>query len=199
MRKSIIVVFLCFVTWTVLGQEQEPYNVLFIAVDDLNDWTGFLGGHPDALTPHMDALAETGMVFTNAHTPIPLCNPSRSAILTGFRPHTTGIYYNPSNGRDHQNIRSSPVTEKATILLEYFRDNKYFVMGGGKIYHSRAGLDDTWNRWLGNRGDYGTPPDEDLYDNGVEWGPTDIPIEESRDMLTAHWAADQLKKEYNKP
>lgn len=199
MRILITVVFFCFCKLVSLGQEKEPFNVLFIAVDDLNDWTGFLGGHPDALTPHMDALAETGMVFTNAHTPIPLCNPSRSAILTGFRPHTTGIYYNPSNGRDHQNIRSSPVTEKATILLEYFRDNNYFVMGGGKIYHSREGLGDTWDSWFRKSGTYGTPSDADLYDNGLEWGPTDIPIEESRDIITANWVADQLKNEYDKP
>ena len=42
-------------------------NVLFIAIDDLNDWVGFLGGHPQTRTPNMDRLAARGVVFTNAH------------------------------------------------------------------------------------------------------------------------------------
>ena len=55
-------------------------NVLFIAIDDLNDWTGMLKGNSQALTPHMDKLASQGMVFTNAHCAAPACGPSRSAI-----------------------------------------------------------------------------------------------------------------------
>jgi hypothetical protein len=46
---------------------QKPYNVLFIAIDDLNDWTGFLGGHPQTLTPHMDKLAGEGMLSLKRH------------------------------------------------------------------------------------------------------------------------------------
>ena len=61
-------------------------NVLFIAIDDLNDWVGFLGGHPQALTPNMDRLAERGIVFTNAHCASPACNPSRAAIFSGKMP-----------------------------------------------------------------------------------------------------------------
>ena len=45
----------------------QPYNVLFIAIDDLNDWTGFFGGHPQTLTPNMDKLASKGMVFDHAY------------------------------------------------------------------------------------------------------------------------------------
>jgi hypothetical protein len=58
-------------------QETRP-DVLFIALDDLNDWVGVLGGHPQASTPNIDALARRGTLFFNAHTPAPLCNPSRS-------------------------------------------------------------------------------------------------------------------------
>ena len=47
-----------------------PPNILFIAIDDLNDWVGCLGGHPQAKTPHMDRLARRGTLFTNAHCKI---------------------------------------------------------------------------------------------------------------------------------
>ena len=70
----------------------ERPNVLFIALDDLNDWVGCLGGHPQVKTPHMDRLAQRGTVFLNAHCQAPLCNPSRTSLLTGLRPSTTGVY-----------------------------------------------------------------------------------------------------------
>src|SRR5438552_17440477 len=67
-------------------------HVLFVAIDDLNDWVGCLGGHPQVKTPNLDRLARRGALFTNAHCQAPLCNPSRSSLLTGLRPSTTGIY-----------------------------------------------------------------------------------------------------------
>ena len=54
--------------------ETKP-NVLFISVDDLNDWIGCLGGHPQSKTPNIDRLAASGVLFTNAHCPAPACNP----------------------------------------------------------------------------------------------------------------------------
>ena len=67
-------------------------NVLMIAVDDLNDWVGCLGGHPQAKTPHIDRLASRGMLFSNAHCQAPICNPSRVSLMTGRLASTTGIY-----------------------------------------------------------------------------------------------------------
>src|SRR5438067_13208601 len=67
-------------------------NVLFIAIDDLNDWEHCLGGHPQVKTPNIDKLASRGVLFTNSHCQAPLCNPSRTSILTGLRPSTTGVY-----------------------------------------------------------------------------------------------------------
>ena len=58
-------------------------NVLLICVDDLNDWTGFLGGHPGAITPNMDALATRGRNFTNAHCDVPVCSASRASVMSG--------------------------------------------------------------------------------------------------------------------
>ena len=70
-------------------------NVLFIAVDDLNDWIGQLGGHPQSKTPNIDRLAERGVLFRKAYCAAPACNPSRVAIMTGRRPSSTGVYTNP--------------------------------------------------------------------------------------------------------
>jgi choline-sulfatase len=68
-------------------------NVLLISIDDLNDWVGCLGGHPQAKTPNIDRLAGTGTLFENSHCQSPVCNPSRASMMTGRYPHTTGIYF----------------------------------------------------------------------------------------------------------
>ena len=78
----------------------SPPNVLFIAIDDLNDWIGCLKGHPQTLTPNIDRLAATGTLFTNAHCPAPACNPSRSAIMTGIAPNKSGLYDNRQKMRE---------------------------------------------------------------------------------------------------
>ena len=67
-------------------------NVVFIAIDDQNDWIGHLGGHPLAKTPHLDRLAARGTTFLNAHCQAPLCNPSRTSLMLSLRPTTTGVY-----------------------------------------------------------------------------------------------------------
>ena len=58
---------LCFWMAESYVQDSKKPNILFIAIDDLNDWVGFMGGHPQARTPHMDALAKQGRNFINAH------------------------------------------------------------------------------------------------------------------------------------
>ena len=55
-----------------------------ICIDDLNDWTGFLGGHPDVSTPNMDELAERGRNFSNAHCAVPVCSSSRVSVMSGL-------------------------------------------------------------------------------------------------------------------
>ena len=94
-KKQTTILFLalsllCVSEAKAAGQEDRKPNVLFIAIDDLNDWTGMLKGNPQAKTPHMDKLASQGMVFTNAHCAAPACGPSRSAIMSGIRPSTSG-------------------------------------------------------------------------------------------------------------
>ena len=107
----------------------ERPNVLFIAADDLNDWIGCLGGHPQAHTPNLDALAARGTLFANAHCQSPLCNPSRSSLLTGMRPSTTGIYGLAPG------IRALDATKARITLPQTFTRAGYHSYTCGKIYH----------------------------------------------------------------
>ena len=104
--KQNMNLFLAVLLWYIVGttsqgqdsdQPDEKPNVRFIAIDDLNDWTDMLKGNPQAKTPHMDKLASKGMLFTNAHCAAPACGPSRSAIMSGIRPSTSGNYINKSS------------------------------------------------------------------------------------------------------
>lgn len=107
----------------------EKPNVLFIAVDDLNDWIGCLKGHPQALTPNMDRLAARGVLFTNAHCTAPACNPSRAAVFSGRMPQVTGVWSNQSGslGRNYP---------KARLLPTAFSQAGYRTLGTGKLLHS---------------------------------------------------------------
>lgn len=107
-------------------------NVLFIAIDDQNDWIGVLGGHPQAQTPHIDGLAKRGTLFTNAHTQSPLCNPARSSLLTGLRPSSTGIYGLAPGIRDVEQLRNH------VTLPQTYTQAGYFTFTAGKIYHDGA-------------------------------------------------------------
>jgi len=104
-------------------------NVLMIAIDDLNDWVGCLGGHPQARTPQMDRLASRGTVFLNAHVQSPLCNPSRASLMTGLRPSTTGIYGLAPG------IREVEALKHWVTLPQYFASHGYATAGFGKVYH----------------------------------------------------------------
>lgn len=106
-------------------------NILMICVDDLNDWVGFLGGHPQAKTPNMDKLASKGVNFTNAHCTAPGCSPSRNALLFGVEPHKSGLYpfYNLNNVNAESLDRYMPMP-----LL--FRENGYETVGISKVWHN---------------------------------------------------------------
>src|SRR5690606_37797939 len=75
-------------------------NVLFVVFDDLNDWEGCMFGHPLSITPNIDRLANKGILFSNAHSAGTMCCPSRTSVITGLRPTTTGIYKNTDTPLD---------------------------------------------------------------------------------------------------
>ena len=66
----------------------EKPNVIFIVIDDMNDWISLLDNNSPIKTPNLIRLAERGMLFTKAYCPSPACNPSRVSVLTGLRPYT---------------------------------------------------------------------------------------------------------------
>ncbi len=108
-------------------------NILFIAIDDQNDWIGHLGGHPLAKTPHLDRLAARGTSFLNAHCNAPLCNPSRTSLMLGLRPTTTGIY-----GLAPW-FRTLPEWRDRVALPQHFANHGYRTAATGKIYHGGTG------------------------------------------------------------
>jgi arylsulfatase A-like enzyme len=104
-------------------------NVLMIAVDDLNDWVGCLGGHPQVKTPNIDRLARRGTVFTNAHCQSPLCNPSRTSFLTGRRPSSTGVYgLQPG-------FRKVEALKDVVTVFQHFAVQGYETFCAGKVFH----------------------------------------------------------------
>ena len=74
------------------GELSSDLNVLFIVCDDLNDFEGVFGGHPQAHTPNIDAFAAESIRFVNAHTNAPICGPSRSSFMTGIYPHNSKVF-----------------------------------------------------------------------------------------------------------
>ena len=114
-----------------LTSNQKQFNILFLISDDMNDWIGCLGGHPDAITPNLDRLAGRAVLFKQAHCSAPICNPSRASVMTGLNPSTTGCYNN------RQAFRMSPVGFDAVTLPRYFSNHGYFSTGVGKITHGK--------------------------------------------------------------
>ena len=212
---------------TAAEKPRAPYNVLFIAIDDLNDWVGAFGGAPQAqsATPRMDKFARNGsVVFQQANCAGPVCCPSRSALLSGFMPNRSGIYGNS------QNMRDSELVQTHYTLPEYFSKHGYRTLSTGKIFHKHAGDDGQWafDEWVPTEGGSGSQVDpqhltsrnRNLIDGkpapfaplksrgndsgdgeGVDfaWGPTKGPKEESRDWKAAKWAAAQLARPSDKP
>jgi len=113
-----------------LGQEKP--DILFIAIDDMNDWVGVLGGHEQTKTPNIDRLASQGMVFTNAHTVATSCLPSRTAVLTGVSPFKSGVYNQSGDWREVEALQG------LATLPEFFREAGYRVVGAGKIFHAHT-------------------------------------------------------------
>lgn len=134
MIKSVV--FLLMFSLSTISYSQEKPNVLFIAIDDLNDWIGILDGHPQTKTPNIDALAKSGMLFTNAHCQAPICAPSRASVMSGLYPTTTGNYLQL---QDIDIKKSNTESSNSIFLPDYFEKYGYKTMGVGKIYHDGDG------------------------------------------------------------
>lgn len=174
---------------------KERPNVLFIAVDDLNDWTGHLAGHPQAKTPNIDRLVARGVTFTNAHCAAPACNPSRAALMSGLRPWDTGIY---TNGDPAQGVLRNTLT-----INRHFLANGYKVKGGGKIYHNLAaeGRNDSWSEWVGLLPTAGGNVHNlnGLDKSHFDWGAIPAKTSDMGDHKLTNWAIEQLQQPSEQP
>ena len=179
------------------AEAQRRPNVLFISIDDLNDWAGILGGHPHARTPNLDRLAARGVSFENAHCAAPLCNPSRTSTLTGLRPSTTGVYGNRSNWRT--------ALPDVVSLPHLFRKQGYTTLGCGKVFH--VADKKAWTEHPPspctrppNAGGYEPRRRDYINIKGVRWGPSrsrrDGPHSDAR---VADQVSRWLSKRHDRP
>jgi len=161
-RSLIIVIALLLVCTSCKSQEEikkdtQP-NVLLIMVDDLNDYQGVYGGHPQTKTPNIDKLAHSSTVFENAHTNVPVCQPSRNSLFTGVYPH---------NSRDFgwtPHFKQAVLKDKKT-LVELFKENGYKTFGSGKLLHKNVKR--YWDEWGIPEGiNYGPHASSGIDENG---------------------------------
>ncbi len=192
-------------------------NVIFFAVDDMNDWSGPMGSK-QAKTPNMDRLAAMGVTFTNAHTAGIYCAPSRSAIFTGRYATTTGVYTNEIYFYDHPEYCPLQVA---------FKEGGYGAYGTGKLFHHPAGCVDLrgWDEfyvrteiqkktgWPMDGWEHGAPlpdpyPHSRFNQINEKWtgkpfmegGPIpDKKAESITDTVRTNWACDVLRREHDKP
>ncbi len=189
-------------------------NVLFISIDDLNDWVSILDGYPGVRTPNLERLAQAGVTFTRAYCSAPACNPSRVSVMTGLRPSTSEIYSNFEKLREY--------LPDTLTLPEAFRMAGYRVAGGGKVFHGAYPYGrpqaagnlpnelpwDAYDHDPSLWDDYFTfPPDQvpqgmplNAMDKPIfDWGPGGAPEEITPDARLAAWAAEQLTRPQSRP
>jgi len=210
---NVIVYFSIFLSVPFVQAKEAKPNVLFIAVDDLNDWVGKLGGHPQARTPNMDLLSSRGLLFTKAYCSAPSCNASRSSVLTGMRPSTTGIYINSHDWRQ------ASILKNAVTLPHHFKNSGYLTMGAGKLFHAHTFFDkknlegysdpDAWDAYFPSKTQQ--MPEEvvpetwplnsskKFYRGHFDWAPLQISNLDMADAKVVDWASKQLAKTHKKP
>lgn len=177
-------------------------DVLFIVLDDMNDWISLLDPGAPVQTPHLQRLADRGMLFSRAYVPSPACNPSRSAILTGVSPATSGVYGNKSDWRG--------ALPHAVTLPRHFMDHGYRVEGAGKIYHHHlAGAfheAEAFHEFLAMP----WPPDApmptaklnrlpDYGSANTDWGPWPENEADALDVRSVDWCIRKMQEERPQP
>lgn len=213
MAKVLLVALLIFISSaTLIAKERgslEKPNVLFISIDDLNDWAGFLENYPHISTPNIDRLAKQGVAFSNAHCQAPICAPSRASLMTGLYPHTTGLYY---QFNDIQIKQSGEAALGAVMLPDYFENNGYKTLAVGKVFHGgdEAEVFQEYGgvfpkmkfgpRFNENRLNYDPTQFSDKWSTATDWGAyKDMDDSETSDYKIADWAVDKLDTDHDKP
>ncbi|MEM9281774.1 MAG: sulfatase, partial [Verrucomicrobiota bacterium] len=202
--KVISLIAVVFLSWpSMLHAAPSQPNVLFIAIDDLNDWIGCLGEHPQVQTPNIDRLAARGTLFTNAHCQAPICGPSRASLLTGLYPWTNGVYQQPG-----KSLNDDTETFRGHLLPQYFEQHGYKTLGAGKITHGINHAQVFME--FGPRGSFGPKPengfrfhyhlpDVPYSETQTDWGAFPDQDSEMPDHEIATWAVEQLGEKHEDP
>ncbi|MEM1297416.1 MAG: sulfatase-like hydrolase/transferase, partial [Verrucomicrobiota bacterium] len=151
----VFLVFLTFASLASLSASDRKPNVLLIICDDLNDYVETLGGHPQAATPNLRRLMQSGVSFTEAHCNIPICNPSRASFATGLYPHTSQVF-------GFENWDDNEVLKNSRTIMAHFSAHGYHALGTGKVMHNRDQTE--WDEY-GHPTDYGPFSSADGKDN----------------------------------
>lgn len=117
--------------------DDKHLNVLFIAVDDLRPEFGAYGAD-HVVSPNLDKFAAESMLFNRAYCQQAVCSPSRTSLMTGLRPDSTKVYDLNTHFRD--------TVPDVVTLGQHFKENGYYVLGMGKIYHGNLDDKHTWSR-----------------------------------------------------
>ncbi|MBT3668101.1 MAG: sulfatase [Opitutae bacterium] len=197
---SCFLVFYCFAIHLLATP-----NILFIAIDDLNDWVGFLGGHPQVKTPNIDRLSKRGFSFNNAHCQAPICGPSRASLLSGYYPHRTGLYQQPGG----KGMENDEKFFHGNMLPQYFGAHGYSTWGVGKIGHgySDKKLFDSYGGKFDGSGP--KPPDGQRFNyflpdvpytgTQTDWGVFPQSDRAMPDYKIADWAIQKLDQKQKEP
>ncbi|MCB0646270.1 MAG: sulfatase [Saprospiraceae bacterium] len=181
------------------SQAQKP-NVVMIVLDDMNDWTTLFDENNPIRVPNIKELASRGAFFTKAYASSPACNPSRASVMTGLRPHKTGVYGNSSDWRS--------ATPGHPTIQQLFKDNGYYTAGSGKIFHHHndwAFHDNAaFNEFLMMNINEPYPPKklnglDDYGSRNTDWGIWPPQIEQTADFKTMEYAKAFLAKDHESP
>ncbi len=197
--EVLLVVFAFMLPLVVVSSSfADQPNVLFISVDDLNDFPTFANRYPDAKTPHMDRLAERGMVFSNAHCQFPLCGPSRASVMSGLLPATLGYDDHMKDKQLQQRARQLD-TE---LLHSYFGNHGYKTMAVGKICHNhvpKGSVDASGGRGGFRSGTGALKRNWPQNGTSTDWAAAPDSDDKLPDFQTATWAVSQLEEKHDKP
>ena len=179
-------------------------NVLFISLDDMNDWVQPLSGNSQSITPNLTKFADEGVNFTKNYCASPGCNPSRAAMLTGLHTYSSGMYSN------YQDWRKVPRLAESLTIGQHFKNNGYYTAGAGKIYHYDQVDTLGWDDYFPSIKEP-MPPDnfpeqrpanmkpfKYMY-NMFDWSGLPISDEETGDFKSVNYIIDQINKEHDKP
>ena len=219
--KVWIISWFCTVSASIYAAQKK--NVLFISIDDLNDYISPLDNHPGIKTPNFDRLSKRSVTFANAHCAAPACHPSRVAVMTGVHPVRSGIYRNMFRAHGPRWRHESKVLENVVVLSQHFRDHGYWAAGGGKIFHTLQWTPgdsqndpDAWDEYRGDpldpiSGDWPRPESTEIDQNegfigkrplrNHYFGAAAIEKDDQTygDHLVVDWAIERMKEKGDQP